>query len=49
MLTGLGMIDFPGSMVSPPYQKHVTYLASDLIGTRPPHHHLGTGWSSGPN
>ena len=28
------MIDFPGSVAALPYREHVSYLASDLIGTR---------------
>ena len=27
MLTGVGMIDFPGSMAALPYQEHTTYLS----------------------
>lgn len=34
MLVGLRMLDFPGSMAGLPYNQHVRYLASDLIGTK---------------
>jgi hypothetical protein len=40
MLVGLRMLDFPGSMASLPYQQHVRYLASDLIGTKALYEHL---------
>ena len=33
-LTHVGMIDYPGSVAALPYREHVSYLASDLIGTR---------------
>ena len=33
-LTYVGMIDYPGSVATLPYRDHVSYLASDLIGTR---------------
>ena len=40
MLVGLGMVDFPDSMADLPYREHVTYLASDLIGTKALYDHL---------
>ena len=39
-LTGVGMIDYPGSVAALPYREHVSYLASDLIGTRALYQHL---------
>jgi DNA polymerase I-like protein with 3'-5' exonuclease and polymerase domains len=40
MLTGLAMVDFPGRVEDLPYREHVTYLASDLLGTRALYDHL---------
>ena len=34
MLTGVGMIDFPGSMAALPYRDHTIYLSSDLLETK---------------
>ena len=48
MLTGLGMLDFPGDTASLPYRDHVTYLASDLIGTRALYDHLTTRLADNP-